>query len=110
MTIEQIYKEYLDQLKNIYDGREAANIADWVFENITGTKKIERTLNKQTQLSNTIIERLNDTLEQLLQHKPVQYVLGDAWFYKMKLFVNEHVLFCPAYNLCTDASFGGQVL
>ena len=27
-----------------------------------------------------------------MKHKPVQYVLGEAWFFKMKLFVNEHVL------------------
>ena len=25
-------------------------------------------------------------------HKPVQYVLGEAWFYHMKIKVNEHVL------------------
>ncbi len=31
-------------------------------------------------------------LQQLLQHKPVQYVLGEAWFYNLKLKVNEHVL------------------
>jgi len=92
MTIEQIYKEYLDQLKNIYDEREASNIADWVFENITGLKKIDRTLKKQAQLSNTTVEQLSSILAQLLQHKPVQYVLSEAWFYKMKLFVNEHVL------------------
>ncbi len=27
-----------------------------------------------------------------MQHKPVQYVLQEAWFYKMKFFVNENVL------------------
>jgi len=92
MTIERIYKEYFDELKNIYDEREAANIVDWIFENITGIKKIDRTLNKQKQLSNITIEQLYNALEQLLKHKPIQYVLGEAWFYKMKLFVNEHVL------------------
>jgi release factor glutamine methyltransferase len=92
MTIEQIYKEYLDRLKNIYDEREATNIADWVFENITGIKRIDRMLNKQTQLSHIATGQLNNALEQLLQYKPVQYVLGEAWFYKMKLFVNEYAL------------------
>jgi release factor glutamine methyltransferase len=28
----------------------------------------------------------------LLQHKPIQYVLGETWFYNMKLKINEHVL------------------
>jgi release factor glutamine methyltransferase len=31
-------------------------------------------------------------LNELLLHKPVQYVLGEAWFYHMKLKVNGHVL------------------
>jgi release factor glutamine methyltransferase len=35
---------------------------------------------------------LQNYLQQLLQHKPVQYVLNEAWFYKMKFFVNENVL------------------
>jgi len=92
MTIEQIYKEYSDKLKNIYHEREAANILDWVFENITGIQRTDRILNKQKQLSNAVIKRLYRALEQLLKHTPVQYVLGEAWFYKMKLLVNEHVL------------------
>jgi release factor glutamine methyltransferase len=92
MTIEQIYKEYFHELKNIYDEREAASIVDWIFENITGIKRIDRTLNKEKQLSSITIEQLHNALQQLLKHKPVQYVLGEAWFYKMKLFVNEHVL------------------
>lgn len=92
MTIEQIYKDYTEQLKNIYNERETTNIADWVFESIAGIKRIERTINKQKELNNIITEKLHNVLKQLLQHKPVQYVLGETWFYKMKLFVNEHVL------------------
>ena len=92
MTIEQIYKEVLCELKSIYDEREAANIADWVFENITGMKRIDRMVNKEKELSRTTTGQLYNLLEQLLKYKPVQYVLGEAWFYKMKLFVNEHVL------------------
>jgi release factor glutamine methyltransferase len=31
-------------------------------------------------------------LEELLQHRPVQYVLGEAWFANMPFYVNESVL------------------
>src|SRR5438034_9965666 len=92
MTIEQLYKTYIEQLKSIYDEREASNIADWAFESIAGIKRLDRITNKNTQLNHSAIEQLNFKLQQLLQHKPVQYVLGEAWFYKMKFFVNEHVL------------------
>ncbi len=91
-TIDKVYNGFVKQLKTIYDEREANNIADWVFENIANSKRIDRIGDKQKTVNNLTIEQLNNALKQLLTHKPVQYVLGQAWFYKMKLFVNEHVL------------------
>ena len=38
------------------------------------------------------IQAINDCLPALLQHKPVQYITGEAWFYKMKLKVTPAVL------------------
>ena len=40
----------------------------------------------------TLRKQIENYLQELLQHKPVQYVLQEAWFYKMKFFVNESVL------------------
>ncbi len=92
MTIDQTYTDFTEQLKKIYEAREANNIAGWIFESVAGIKRLERVTNKNNQLTNSTIEQLNFKLGLLLQHKPVQYVLNEAWFYKMKLFVNEHVL------------------
>ena len=91
MTTAQFYNNFFKELKSIYEEREAANIADWVFENITHLKKWERkeSLNK---LSNEQLSKLKQTLNELLLHKPIQYVLNEAWFYKMNFFVNEAVL------------------
>lgn len=38
------------------------------------------------------IENINKDLALLMEYKPIQQVLGEAWFYKMKFFVNDHVL------------------
>lgn len=92
MTIDEFYKNFTGRLKIIYDEREANNIADWVFESIAGVKRLDRITNKAKQFDDLTINQLDNTLQQLLQNKPVQYVLGEAWFYKMKLKVNEHVL------------------
>ncbi len=92
MAIDELYKQFVEQLKTIYDERESANIADWVFESVTGIKKLDRIIDKQQELNNSTIQQLQIVLQQLLRHKPVQYILGEAWFYKMKLKVNEHVL------------------
>lgn len=92
MTIDEIYKQFVEQLKTVYDERESENIADWIFEIIANNKRSDRILDKQKQFSDSIIQQLNVSLQQLLAHKPVQYVVGETWFYKMKFFVNEYVL------------------
>ena len=76
----------------IYDSRESENIADWIFEKVTGLKRWERRENHNHELKQIDSEKIQKYLEELLQHKPVQYVLNEAWFYKRKFFVNENVL------------------
>ena len=92
MTIQQAYQQLLTHLYEIYETREAANIADWVIENITGFKKIDRIINKAFPLNTVQQQLFEDYTKKLLQHNPVQYVLSEAWFAGMKLFVNENVL------------------
>ena len=76
----------------MYGDREAANIADIVIENITGFKKVDRLINKQFPLNEEQLQLLSDYTNELLKHKPVQYVLNEVWFAGMKLYVDENVL------------------
>jgi release factor glutamine methyltransferase len=92
MTIHEARQRLLFQLYEIYDSREAVNITDLVMEQITGWKKIDRILNKNVPLLPNKIEILEKYTEELLAYKPIQYVLGEAWFYGMHFYVNEHVL------------------
>jgi release factor glutamine methyltransferase len=92
MTIHEAQQQLLFQLYHIYNNREAAAIADLVMENITDWKKIDRIINKQIPLSIPQNELLKKYTEELLMHKPVQYVLHEAWFCGMKLYVDENVL------------------
>jgi release factor glutamine methyltransferase len=91
MTIQQTYIDFKNQLESIYEEREADSIADWIFEKITGLKKWERR-NKSLQVSEIHQPKLKQSLAELLQHKPVQYVLKEAWFYKRNFYVDENVL------------------
>jgi release factor glutamine methyltransferase len=92
MTTGEIYYQFKNKLKAIYDDREAKNITDWVFENVLELKNWEIRQNQNKELPGAELEEVKNYLQELLKHKPVQYVLQEAWFYKRKFFVNENVL------------------
>ena len=92
MTTTLAHIDFIKKLKIIYDERESENIADWVFENVTGLKKWERRENGKIELPEIYSKKIQTYLDELLQNKPVQYVLNETWFYKRKFYVNENVL------------------
>lgn len=92
MTRGEAYIDFIKKLETIYDGREAENISDWIFERTTGMKRWERKVNPHKEIKNSEYQQLQKYLQELLKHKPVQYVLNESWFYKRKFFVNEDVL------------------
>src|SRR4051812_19579350 len=92
MTIQLAHKQLLGQLYELYDTREASNIADWVIEYVTGQRKIDRIVYKELPVNEKQQKQLEELTQELLNYRPVQYVLGEAWFMEMKLIVNENVL------------------
>lgn len=92
MTIHEANMQLRFRLFDLYDEREADNIADLIMERITGWKKIDRVVNKTVPLSVQQQDVLHDYTNELMSHRPVQYVLNEAWFYDMFLYVDENVL------------------
>lgn len=92
MTIRETYSQFLTALKKIYDEGEAENITNIVFETITGISKTHLLTNPAEIISTEAAAALQNALDQLLLHKPMQYVLGETWFYKLKFKVSPAVL------------------
>ena len=63
-------------LKEIYDEREATNIADYYVDAMRGQD----------------VKDIDNHLKQLSEGQPVQYVTNTSFFYDYKLYVNEHTL------------------
>ena len=76
----------------LYGDREAAVIADWVMEALSGKKKIDRLMIRKESLSAAELAAYEQYSRELLAQRPVQYVLGESWFAGMKFFVDERVL------------------
>jgi release factor glutamine methyltransferase len=92
MTIQEANSKLLFQLYHLYGDRESANIADLAMENITGWQRIDRVVNKAVKLSKVQTEKLDEYVDALSRHVPVQYVLHEAWFCDMKFYVDGSVL------------------
>lgn len=74
------------RLQQVYDAAEAAAIVRLLGERVGTHEAADATVSSEQE------HRLNAAMEQLLQLRPLQYVLGEAWFYKSAFWVNEQVL------------------
>ena len=92
MTIESAKDQLIQQLSALYEPREAASITHLVLEHLTGMNKTDRMIHKHRVFSVEQEDRFSSIVNALLNNKPIQYVLGEAWFGSMKFIVNEHTL------------------
>lgn len=85
------YQFYLEKLQTIYALDEAQAITNQVFEEVLLVKPHQiKMLNKP--LSDGEEANLMDILNRLLKHEPMQYILGNAWFYGNKFMVTSDTL------------------
>ncbi len=92
MGIKERYRNFMLQLQKIYSLGEATAITNRVFEKAVSLKRSDILKDPAREITPEADASIQNILQQLLQHKPVQYVLGEAWFYNMKFKVNELVL------------------
>ncbi len=92
MTIEKANRLLIASLSELYEEREAASISALVMDRITGMTKGERLLHRTDLLLPPDSVQFRHYLEDLLKNRPVQYVLGEAWFGSLPFYVDENVL------------------
>lgn len=92
MNAKEAFGKLRETLQAIYEPAESANIADWVVEAVTGRRQLDLRHTEDSSMSAAQELLLQKYTGELLQHRPVQYVLGESYFYDMKLHVDERVL------------------
>ena len=90
MTVQAAFTLIINTLEPLQGTREATNIAHILMEHLTGMGKMDRIVYKDKPFEHEV--QLQKSLDALLQHQPIQYVIGKSWFYELELTVNSHVL------------------
>lgn len=80
------------QLGKLYGPGEASAMAWWVLEHVTGRRKAALLAGRAELLGDAKIRLVNRILDRLLEGEPLQYVLGESFFYGLKLRVTPSVL------------------
>lgn len=76
-----------------YDAREAENISVILIEYFFEMSKTQIIMDPPfTTLDDEILDNLNECVNRLLQHEPIQHILGETEFYGLPFYVNEDVL------------------
>ncbi len=92
MTVADIQATFRTQLSRIYGEREGRFITGMVLEKILLLPPHKLSLERFLVLTSNQQQQLQSILPRLLNHEPVQYVLGEADFMGRKFKVDSSVL------------------
>ncbi len=92
MSLQEIKIFLKQKLSSKIDAVELTSLIGMLIEAVTGWNRMQQIVNVNTELTKEQQAVLENYTQQLLGGKPIQYILGKAWFMGNELMVNEHVL------------------
>jgi release factor glutamine methyltransferase len=90
--IKELRDSMIEELCAIYPENESKSIIDWLFCSITGRDRKDIALEPAGIIDDQTLAALKEKFNDLLKHKPIQYITGIAFFYGIELQVNPSVL------------------
>jgi release factor glutamine methyltransferase len=92
MLLKQYRTYFLEKLTPLYDAIEAESLFYIALMELKGWKRVDLALQPDAELTSLEIENWKDVLNQMEQHKPIQYIFNKANFYGLEFEVNESTL------------------
>jgi len=90
--LKDVLSFFHTELHDLYAPSEIEALIDVVAEHYLGFSKTERLLNENENINQSDLIKIYDCAKALKKNIPIQYVLGEAWFYNLRFKVNPHVL------------------
>ena len=92
MTLKDFREDCIKQLSTEYSKEESQSFFYIIAEYILELSKVHVALNLTRELNITDLQKVNQIINKLLKHQPVQYIIGKTEFYGLDFKVNKHVL------------------
>lgn len=90
--MRETLKKLRDNLRPIYGNRETEAIIRLIFHYLKGWTTTDMLIHNSDQLSPFIRKQVDEILDRLLRHEPIQYITGEARFHGMDFKVSPDVL------------------
>ncbi|NOX47970.1 MAG: peptide chain release factor N(5)-glutamine methyltransferase [Chlorobi bacterium] len=90
--IKDIRRYYKRQLAGLYEENEIDSFFYILFEEYAGLSKAQILLNAETTISESELLKIHFAVKALMNHKPIQYIIGSSEFYGLKFKVSPDVL------------------
>ena len=92
MLLKQFRIHFFESLKGIHDENEVESFFFILTEYLHNLKRIDLALNPNFEISEAEVQKWEAIISELKTEKPIQYIIGETWFYDSKFYVNEHTL------------------
>lgn len=81
MTIDQTRRSIVTRLAPLYPRREATWMARIILEHLTGKSEVDLLIGGDKDVSDFIARKVDVIIGRLLKHEPLQYIIGETYFY-----------------------------
>jgi release factor glutamine methyltransferase len=92
MQLKQLSQQFIDQLAQLYQKDEAQTIFLLSVAHLMNYSRADYLLKKDEKINQDLVQKFEHILDELLAEKPIQYILGETYFYGLPFKVNPSVL------------------
>jgi release factor glutamine methyltransferase len=90
--MKNIFRLMEEQLRYLYSADEIKSLGYLILESVCRMGKSSILRHKDKQLSLNEHLRIQEVIDELKKHRPIQYILGETEFYGLRLKVDKNVL------------------
>lgn len=92
MKIRSYKTNFIENLSDLYDKNEIENFFYLILNHLKGLSRVNLALNPDLEFSEEEFKKIEFYLNELKNHKPIQYLLGITEFFGLSFTVNPNVL------------------